>query len=205
MAKPVFEQDLISMVTSLVHLRTVGEELRKKPFAIPRMEAALRDSLTAFNDLSSSFVRAEETLQQDAQPCLAQWLYARALQLGGEARFEGSNNAGVSRVRGRLSWVRIHPRQPSGTRCVELILEDASFSVGTMTGYAPFESFTQTQLSPVLGMHGHRAGVAKGDYRESSEKFNAAEIDRYVARILLPIKQEDIEKLARGVWYFRQI
>jgi hypothetical protein len=204
MAKPAFEQDLISMVSSLVHLRTIGEELRKKPFAIPRIEAALRDSLNAFNELSSSFERAEETLQQDAQPCLAQWLNARALQLGGEARFEGSNNAGVSRVRGRLSWVRIHPRQPSGTRCVELILEDASFSVDTMAGYAPFESFTQTQLSPVLG-HGHRVGVTKGDYRESSEKFNAVEIDRYVVRILLPIKQEDIAKLARGVWYFRQI
>ncbi len=193
------------MVSSLVHLRTIGEELRKKTFVIPRMHAALHASLDAFNDLSSSFEHTEETLQQDAQACLAQWLAANSLQVGGEARFESNNNAGISRVRGRLSWVRIHPRQPAGTRWVELILEDASFSVGATTEYAPFESFTQAQLSAVLGMHGRRLGIVKGDYRENSETQNAAEIDSYVVRILRPIKQADIAKLARGAGYFRQI
>jgi hypothetical protein len=200
MAKPQFEQDLVSMVSSLVHLRTIGEELRKKPFAIPRMEAALRDSLSAFADLTSSFERTEETLQRDAQPYLEQWLAARGLQLGGEARVEGSSGLGIARVRGRLSVVRLSPKLIFGKRSVELILEDASFSVGALPGYAPFETLGEAQLSPVLnGIHGVRIPVTREGYRGRHVSVPDELLDRHVVRICLPIKQDDIASLARSI------
>jgi len=205
MAKPPFEQDLVSMVSSLIHLRTIGEELRKKPFAIPRMEAALRESLGAFADLTSSFERTEETLQREAQPYLAQWLTAQGLQLGGEAVFEGTSALGVARVRGGLSVVRLCPNMIFGRRCVELILEDATFAVGALPGYTHFETLGQAQLSPVLnGVQGVRIPVTKDGYLGRHLSVPDALLDRHVVRITLPIKQTDIDSLVRSS-HFRRI
>jgi hypothetical protein len=207
MAKTTFEQDLISLVTSLIHLRFIGEELHKKPFAIPRMEAALHNSINAFQDLSVSFERVEETMQQDAQPYIAQWLAARRLQIGGGAAFEGRNGSNIARIRGRLSVAQLHPRMHAGKRYVELIPDDLSFSVDTNTQYELFETFTAQQLSAVLGNTTvRRLPVTKSETRFQFRTAPAdADIDRYVARVLLPIKQADIKALALGIWHFRQV
>ena len=194
MATPAYEQNLISMVSSLIHLRTIGEELGKKDFVIPRMQAVMQGSIRAFDELNDAFDRAEEALQQDAQPYLQQWLRAHGFSLGAELRFEGSlYGRQVARVRGGLSAIRLHKKLVDAKRHVALTLEEPEFSSSTTGPFAAVETFERDDLAPV--------GVG----RVSMETVKEGGRERQVAQVLLPIKQTDLDALAKSLSYFRVV
>lgn len=197
MAKtPVYEQNLISMVSSLIHLRTIGEELGKKPFVIPRMADVMKGSVGEFELLNAQFDRTEEALQVEARPYLEDWLSAVGMSVGGEVRFEGSNGRGVARMRGRLAGVRLYPRVLHGKRCVELLLEEAEFTPGSGSSFQAYEDFSQQALAPVLN-GGSRA------YRIKEK--DAAGVERFVVKVTLPIKVDDIKAMGSSPYYFRVV
>ncbi|KVP39679.1 hypothetical protein [Burkholderia ubonensis] len=190
-----YEQDLISMVSSLIHLRTIGEELGKKDFVIPRMQAAMQGAIQAFSVLNDTFDRTEEALQQDAQPYLQAWLDGLSFSVGAELRFEGCWGSSVARVRGRLAGVRLHKKLLDSKRCILLILEEPGFSSSATGAFAPHGSFTKDQLSPVLN----------GQRRASLETVKEGGVARQVVHVLLPIKKADIASWASGSYYFRVV
>lgn len=195
MAARAYEQNLISMVSSLIHLRTIGEELGRKHFVIPRMQAVMQGSIRAFDELTDAFDRAEEALQRDAQPYLQAWLRAQGFSMGAELRFEGGlYGSEVARVRGGLSAIRLHKNLVAAKRYVVLTLEEPGFSAGVTGAFQPREVFKDDQLKPVLA----------GD-RALMEIVKEGGIERQVARIMLPIKKADLDELARSPRYFRVV
>lgn len=187
MSKAPFEQHLVSMVSSLIHLRSIGDELRKKPFVIPRMQSSMAGSARAFGALTESFEQTAAALQTDAHPYLAQWLSSLGLQIGSEIRFEGSGAHRSARVRGGLAEVRLHPRLIEAKRCVVLVLEGPSFAVDG-GAYLPFEAFTAEELSLVLTPR-RCARVPVTD---------AAGTERHVVTVSVPIRREDLDAMARS-------
>lgn len=192
----VYEQNLISMVSSLIHLRSIGEELGKKPFVIPRIADVMKGSVAEFESLNAQFDRTEEALQVEARSYLEEWLSTVGMSLGGEVRFEGSNGRGVARMRGRLSGVRLYPRVLHGKRCVELLLEEAEFTRGSGSSFQAYEDFPQQALAPVLN------GGARA-YRIKEK--DAAGVERFVVKVTLPIKVDDIKAMGSSSYYFRVV
>ncbi|WP_157649590.1 hypothetical protein [Burkholderia ubonensis] len=187
MAKPAYEQNLISMVSSLIHLRTIGEELGKKEFVIPRLQSMMQGSLQAFSALNDAFDRTEDALQQEAQPYLQQWLTGLGFSIGAELRFEGRWGSNVARVRGRLARVRLHKNLLDSKRCIVLVLEEPEFSSSGAGAFVPYDAFSSGQLPPVLS-GGRRVSIERQD-----------------VHVLLPIKKADIDEMAHGLYYFRVV
>ncbi|WP_157657809.1 hypothetical protein [Burkholderia ubonensis] len=183
------------MVSSLIHLRTIGEELGRKDFVIPRMQAVMQDSIRAFDELTDAFDRAEEALQRDGQPYLLEWMRARSFSMGAELRFEGSSfGRQVARVRGGLSAIRLHKKLVDAKRYVVLTLEEPGFCASATGAFEPLAAFKADQLTPVLA--GDRALI---------EMVKEGGRERQVARVLLPIKKADFDELARSPRYFRVV
>lgn len=188
-----FEQTLVSMVSSLVHLRTIGEELSKKPFVIPRLAAIMAGSSVEFESLTTQFDRTEEALQVEAKPYLDAWLAAMRISVDSELRLEGGNSDKQARVRGRLSEARLHCRIIGGRRCIELRLDDIEFSDSVSGPFRPKTSFKDADLAPVIGWG--RAQL----WPERDGK------PAYVL-VVLPIKLADVDELSKGPhYYFRLV
>lgn len=195
MAKaPAFEQNLVSMVSSLIHLRTIGEELSRKPFGVPRLQAEMAASTKEFEALKAQFIRTEEALQREAMPYLTEWLQAQSLCVGGEIRIRANmHGASISGVRGCLSNIRLHHGVFADKRCVELTLSSPEFSVGLTGPYAPYESFPRESLS----IMGYRV-------RWDEAGFKPGAIVKQLL-VILPIKALDLAALAKSYQSFELV
>jgi hypothetical protein len=179
------ESTLISMVTSLIHLRHIGEELGKKPFVGERMRPLMGNAAQAFDALQASFDAAEEALQKDAQPFIEAWLADKAFHIGSEVRFEGSHPQ-VAQIRGRLAGARLDSRlMYPAQRSIMLLLEDSEYAIGSGTshrGFKPLNEYTADELGPVLS---RVRGVTSG---------TPLAVDPTI-RVILPIKQSDYDEM----------
>ena len=99
-------------------------------------------------------------------------------------------------MRGRLSGVRLYPRVLHGKRCVELLLEEAEFTRGSGSSFQAYEDFPQQALAPVLN------GGARA-YRIKEK--DAAGLERFVVKVTLPIKVDDIKVMGSSAYYFRVV
>lgn len=192
MAKAPYEQQLVSMVTSLIHLRAIGEELRKKAFVSARMRSTMPNTVLAFEGLTGAFSETEAALQRDAQPFIQEWLIARGYHEGGECRFEASHEH-AARVRGRFVGARLWPRLVDAKRCVCLVLEDADYALAG-GGYAQFDSFKEIEL-PRL------AAVVNGGHCQRALVKDAAG-QRHVAHVVVPIWRDDYDALVRSKFHY---
>jgi hypothetical protein len=188
MSKAPFEQQLVSMVTSLIHLRAIGEELRKKAFVSDRMRSSMPTTVRAFDGLTGAFGDTEAALQHDAQPYIQKWLSALGFLEGGECRFEVSQGH-TARVRGRFLSARLWPRLIDAKRCICLVLEDPDYALDG-GGYAQFDSFNAAeQVGLELVTDGSRCERAV---------VNDAAGRRHVAHVVVPIWRDDYDALARA-------
>lgn len=188
MPKAPYEQQLVSMVTSLIHLRAIGEELRKKAFVSDRMQSSMLTTVQAFDSLTGAFGATEAALQHDAQPYVQKWLSALGFHEGGECRFEVSHGHAV-RVRGRFVSARLWPRLVDAKRCICLVLEDPDYALDG-GGYAPFDSFNAAeQVGLELVTNGSRC---------QRELVEDAAGRRHVAHVVVPIWRDDYDALARS-------
>ena len=196
MAKsPSFEQNLVSMVSSLIHLRTIGEELGRKPFGVPRLQSEMVGSTAEFEALKAQFLRTEDALQKEAMPYLVEWLNARGLCIGGEIRLRSNmHGASISGVRGCLSGIRLHHGVFADKRSVELTVSSPEFSVGFTAGpYLPYEFFPRESLS----IMGYRV-------RWDESGFKPGAIVKQLI-VILPIKALDLAALAKSYQSFELV
>lgn len=189
------ESTLISMVSSLIHLRHIGEELGKKPFVGERMRPVMGNAAQAFDALQASFDAAEEALQKDAQPYIEAWLADKAFHIGGEVRFEGSRPQ-VAQIRGRLAGARLDSRlMYPAQRSIALLLEDSEYALGggsAHRGFKPLTEYSNDDLGPVLS---RVRGVTSG---------KPLKVDP-VIQVILPIKQSDYDGMASATYYFKRV
>ncbi len=176
-----FERDLVSIVTSLIHLRSIEEALKKKEFVTARMTSVMVSTAAEFQRLQAQFVQTEAALQEEAGPFLQQWLAAQRLSLGGEFRLQGVSSAtSAAWLRGRLDSIRLHPRQHGGGRFVELEVNEVGYAVDSAGPFRPYEACTPVSLEPVVGKGWHVVRLTTPD----------------CVRVVLPIKGVDIRELA---------
>ncbi len=185
MTAVAFERDLVSIVTSLIHLRSIVEALKKKDFVTARMTSVMVSTAAEFQQLQAQFVRTEAALQDEAGPFLQQWLAAQGLSLGGELRLEGSmTTAATAWLRGRLDSIRLHPRQHGGGRFVELDVSEVGYAVASSGPFRPYESCALASIEPVVGKGWHVVRLPAPN----------------CVRVVLPIKGADIRELATSAY-----
>ncbi len=181
MSVVAFERDLVSIVTSLIHLRSIEEALKKKDFITARMTSVMVNTAAEFQQLQEQFVRTEAALQDEAGPFLQQWLAAQRLSLGGEFRLEGSSSTTAPAwLRGRLESIRLHPRQHGGGRFVELEVSEVGYAVDSSGPFKPYEAWAPAALESVGGNGWHVVRLQAPA----------------CVRVVLPIKGADLRELA---------
>lgn len=190
MPKAPYEQQLVSMVTTLIHLRSIGEELRKKSFVSARMRSAMPATVCAFDGLTAAFSETEAALQRDAQADLQTWLSAFGFHEGGEFRFEVSRGH-TARVRGQLAAARLWPRLVDAKRCICLVLDYPEYSLAGGP-YAQFDFYDESERKALE--------VVTEGCRCERVPVNDAAGARHVAHVLLPIWRDDYDTLARSTF-----
>lgn len=190
MPKAPYEQQLVSMVTTLIHLRSIGEELRKKSFVSARMRSSMPATVCAFDGLTEAFSETEAALQRDAQADLQKWLSALGYHVGGEFRFERSRGH-TARVRGHLVAARLWPRLVDAKRCICLVLADPEYSLEGGP-YVQFDSHNESERKALE--------VVTDGYRCERVAVNDAAGEHHVAHVLLPIWRDDYDALARSTF-----